>query len=346
MSKATISRNIDRNSIISSSTATTVTPPLQVRDQNFPSGDLAISSLTIRYDATMSGTSSPTRVTNGHLFWLNALTVETDKHGKLVDAVDGLMLFNMNMFEYGAPGVATALTATPADSDTPAASYRVPFSLFKGLRPYDTHLDMARARMKVSSQFGPGTNLWTQGSGAPVITALTQSIEAKILPGPLKVEPATESELPTYIRCLEQKADIISATENRRQIALPFGDGIWRRLFISQRNTSTKVEMSNVVAATAEVSLYINNTPIVDRRLWRDIQADNKLQYGLESLPTGVAVLDFDADSQERVADMLWALTLEAGNMYLYIDVTTQTNASLLLGFDRLKPIPAAALRG
>ena len=346
MSKATISRNIDRNTVISSATATSVTPSLQVRDQNFPSGDLAIESLTLRYDANIGGTATPTRVTNGQIFWLNALTVETDKHGKLVDAVDGLMLYNMNLYEYGTAGQTTALTATPADSDTPSCSWKVPFSLFKGLRPYDTHLDMARARMKVSYQYGAGTNLWTQAGGSPVIDDLTHSIEAKILPGPLKVEPASESELPTYVKCLEQKSDPISATETRRQIALPFGDAIWRRLFISQRNTSSKIEMSNVISPTAEVSLYINNTPIVDRRLWRDIQAENKLQYGIETLPTGVAVLDFDADSQERIADMLWALTLEAGNMYLYIDVTTQTNASLLLGFDRLKPIPAAALRG
>lgn len=344
MSKATLSRNIDRVAVISSSTATSVTPALQVRDQNFPSGDQALRSLTIRYDATMSGTSTPTRVTNGHIFYLNAMTVETDKHGKIVDSVDGLLMYVMNNFDYGTTGQASALSATPADTDTPSASWKIPFSLYRGIRPYDTSLDMKQARMKVSTQYGPGTNLWTQAGGSPVILTNNQSIEAKILPGPLDVS-SEKSELPIYVRSFEQKVDPITATETRRQIGLPFGDRIWRRLFITQRNTSSKIEMSNVIAATAEISLYLNNIPIVDRRLFRDIQAETKLSYGLEALPTGVVVLDFDDDTQEKIFDMLWALTRESGNMYLYIDVTTQTNGSVHLGFDCLKPIPPAAIR-
>lgn len=345
MAKATISKNIDRVAVIASSTATSVTPALQVRDQNFPSGDLAIRSLTIRYDATISGTSTPTRVTNGHIFYLNAITVETDKHGKIVDAIDGLLLYTINMFDYGTGGQATALTATPTDADTPTSSWIVPFSLFKGIRPYDTNLDMIKSRMKVSTQYGPGTNLWTQAGGSPVILTNNQSIEGKILPGPLKTEEGS-SELPLFMRSFEQTVVPITATATRFQIPLPFGDRIYRRIFITQRNLSSKIEMSNVISATAEVSLYLNNVPIIDRRLFRDIQAENKLVYSLETLPTGVAVLDFDADQQERFLDMLYALTLDAGNMYLYIDVTTQTNASLLLGFDCLKPIQPAALRG
>lgn len=349
MSKATISRNIDRYTVIGGSGQATA-PSAVIRDQNFPAGDQALRSLTFRYDATVGGTSTPTRVTNGHIFFLNQLTVETDKHGKVVDAVDGLLLYTMNQFDFGATGQATAMSATPADADLPSASWVIPFSLFKGLRPYDTNLDMLKARAKVTSKFGPVTNLWTQAGGSPVVANLIQSIEGKILPGPLveKDDPATGkvSELPLYIRSFEQLVVPITATATRYQIAIPFGDRIYRRIFITQRNLSTLAEMSNVISATAEVSLYINNVPVVDRRIFRDIQAENKLVYGLETLPTGVAVLDFDADAQERIFDMLHVLTLEAGNAYLYIDVTTQTNGSLYLGFDCLKPIPPAALRG
>lgn len=353
MARPTISRNVDRVNVLSSPGSATA-PALQVRDQNFPSGDVALRALTVRYDATISGTSTPTRVTNGHIFYLNAITVETDKHGKIVDAVDGLLLYTMNQFDFGTTGQATALTATPADTDTPSASWIVPFSLYKGVRPYDTNLDMAKARMKVSTQYGAVTNLWTQSGGSPLVVTNAQSIEAKILPGPLVVKdgdggPGSLSELPAPqfgLRTIEQSIVPITATATRFQIALPFGDRIWRRIFITQRNLSTKVEMSNVIAATAEVSLYVNNVPVVDRRLFRDIQAENKLAYGLETLPTGVGVLDFDADMQEKMHDMLWTLDLNSGNMYLYIDVTTQTNASLLLGFDCIKPIPPAALRG
>lgn len=350
MSKATQSRNIDRVAVLSSPGSATA-PSLQVRDQNFPSGDQALRSLTVRYDATVSGTSTPTRVTNGHIFYLNAITVETDKHGKLVDAVDGLMLYTMNQFDFGTTGQATAMASTPADSDLPSASWIIPFSLFRGMRPYDTNVDMLKARMKVSTQYGAVTNLWTQAGGTPLVVTNNQSIEAKVLPGPLVEKdgdkgPGSLSELPLYIRSFFQNSVPITATETRKQIPIPFGQYIYRRIFITQRNLSTKVEMSNVISATAEVSLYINGVPVVDRRLFRDIQAENKLTYGLETLPTGVACLDFDADMQERIFDMLWSLTNDAGNIYLYIDVTTQTNGSILLGFDALQLVPPAALRG
>lgn len=340
MAKATLARSVDVVQPVSTSIATSVTPSPSVRDQNFPSGDQGLSSLLIAYDATMSGTSTPTRVTNGHIFYLNSITVETDKHGKLVDSVDGLLLYTMNQFNYETTGLATALTATPADSDTPACSWIIPFVLYHGVRPYDTLLDMSKSRMKVTTQYGAGTNLWTQSGGSPLITGVTQSIEARIVPGPLDTD-----ELPTYIKTFEQNQQPITATTSRQQFALPFGDRIWQRLYITQRNLSDKTEMSNVIAATANVSLYVNNVPIMDRRRFVDIQRENKLKYALESLPTGVAVIDFDNDTQERIYDMLWTLTLESGNMYIYIDVTTQSNASILFGYECLKPIPPAAQR-
>lgn len=347
MSKATISRNLDRYNVLSSPGSATAPAPVS-REVN-PSGNVLLRSLTIRYDATISGTSTPTRVTNGHIFYLNALTVETDKHLKIVNQIDGLLLYTMNQFDFHTTGVATALTATPADTDTPQASWVVPFSLFRGIRPYDTNLDMLKSRMTVTTQFGAVTNLWTQAGGTPLVVTNAQSIEGKILNAPYEKDgdggPGTLRELPDYVRAFDQKLEVITATETRHQINLPFGDSIWRRIFITQRNTSTKIEMSNVIAATAEISLYLNNVPIVDRRLFRDIQAENKLTYALENMPTGVCVLDFDADEQERIQDMLWALTSDSGSLTLYIDVTSQTNGGILLGFDRLKPIPAAAIR-
>lgn len=348
MAKPTISKSVDRYDIITADTATA--PALVQRDANFPSGDLAIRALNIRYDATVGGTGTPTKVTNGNRFYLNALTVETDKHGKLVDAVDGLMLYNMNTLEFGTTPNETQMSSTPADTDTPSASWTIPFSSFRGRRPYDTNLDMIVSRMRVSSQYGAYSNLWTQGAGSPVVKTLNQSIEARVLPGPIfsKPDPAvpgSDDERPQYVRTLEQKSEPITADENRHQIAIPYGDRIWRRLLISQRRTDTKVELSTVALATAEISFYVAGTPVVDRRLLRDIQSDNKRYYGLEAIPTGLAVLDFDEEFQDSIFNTLWTLTNDAGNAYLYVDVKSVTSGSLLLGFDCLKPIPAAAKR-
>lgn len=347
MAKPTLSRVVDRVSIISADFAAASTPPLVIRDQNMPSGDVAVRSLTISYDANITaGTGTVARVTNGHIFYLNGLTVETDKHGKIVDNVDGLLFYVMNMFDFQTAGLATALTATPVDADTPACSWIVPFSLFRGHRPYDTNLDVLKAKIKVTTQYGPGTTMWSATTGTPVIQTLDQAIESKILPGPLTVAPVEESELPAYVRSFEQQLIPVTATQSRMQIQIPFGDRIFRRIFITQRNTSDKTELATVITATAEISLYMNGQPIVDRRRWADIRRENKLVYSLETLPTGVAVLDFDMDDEERVNDMLWSLTLNSGNAYLYIDVTSVTNGGILLGYDCLKPISPAALRG
>jgi hypothetical protein len=312
---------------------------------------MALRALSIHYDATMSGTSTPTRVTNGHIFFLNGLTVESDKHQKIVDNLDGLLFYTMNTFEFGTTGRATALASTPTDNDTPQCSWIVPFSLYRGILPYDTNLDVLLSRVKVSTQYGPVTNLWTQSGGTPLTKNLRQVIEGKILPGPLSPQfdaggkQVKESEWPIYMRHFSQILVPITATENRKQIALPFGDRIYRRIFVTQRNTSTLAEMTNVIAVTAQISLYINSIPIVDKREFQVIQNENKLAYSLETNPTGCAVLDFDADDQERIFDMLHTVTKEAGNAYIYIDVTTQTNGAVLLGLDCLREIPAAALR-
>lgn len=346
MSKATLSRNVDQAYFISSPGQATA-PNLFIRDQNMPTGNQAMRALNFSYDLTVSGTSTPTRVTNGHLFYLNSLTVETDKHGVLVDNVDGLLLHQMLAYDYGTPPANGAMTSTPADSDTPYSNLCIPFTLRKGIRPYDTDLDVLVARMKVSAQYGPVTNLWTQSSGTPLVVTGLQTMEAKVLPGPLEaIANVKDAETPIYQRYFGQKLDPIAATENRHQTAIPYGNVIYRRIFVGQEVTTTKVRSTAVVVPTAKVSLEINGVPVINNRFFREIQRENKLRYGLENLFTDLAVLDFDEDEQERIFDMLHTITAESGNAYLYTDVVTGSGYALLLGFDCLKEIPAAARRG
>ena len=353
MARATQSRQIDRF-VVQGASLTTASLGTVVREQNFPTGDMGLGTLQLRYDGVigLSGGSGPTKVTNGHIILMRAVTFETDKHSKIVDAVDGLLLYRMLTYEYMTAPDQSGVASTPADANTFYVSLPIPMVLPHGLRPYDTLLDVLKSRPKLTTQYGPYTDVFTYTGGTPGLKSVTQSVEAKILPGPLNPGANADgspnpslSELPGYQRSWEQHVEPINSTANRYQIAIPFGDRIWRRLYITQRNGSDRSELSTVVVGTAEVSLYVNTIPIVDRRIFQDIISLNKVEYQIETLPTGVAVLDFDNDMQERINDMLWTLTRDSGNMYLYIDVTSVSNGQLWLGYDSLKPIPQAALR-
>ncbi len=355
MARPTLIRQVDRVAVTDATGYNATVPNAVIRDQNFPSGDMGLKELNVRVDGaiTVSGGSSPTLVTDGEKKILSSLTVETDKHGKLVDNVDGLGLYRIAQSRIGANPDADAVSATPADADTWYSAFKIPFAdEVRLVRPFDGILDMSKSRMKVTSQYGPRTNVFGYTGGSPAVKSITQSIEAVILPGPLNqgVDPngapdLRYRELPAWIPTLERSIIPISATATRYQIQLPFGDRIYRRIFISQReNAAGFNELATVVVGTAEVSVNINNTPVVDRRIFQDIQSENKERlWRAASLPTGWAVLDFD--QTRKFNDMLWAITKEAGNMYLYLDVTAVSNGQLWLYFDCFKPIPEAAAR-
>lgn len=342
--KATITRDIDQFNFISSPGQATA-PSLVIRDQNFPKGDQLVRSLLLSYDATVSGTSTPTRVTNGHIFYANSITLESDKQKNIIDNMDGLSLFKLLAYDQGTPGQATAMASTPADSDTPTASWEIPLALRRGIRPYDTQIDVLNQSLTLKVQYGAVTNLWTQSSGTPLVVTGTQTVAAKILQEPVRVtdeKSGMMSELPIYARFFGQKIDIFSATEARRQIQVPFGKTIFRRILLEGRNSSTKAELSTVVAATGRVSLEVNNVPIVQNVRFRDLQRFNKGRFNLESLFTGSALIDFDADDQERIDDMLKLITVENGSAYLYVDVVYSASTDgLLVSYDALRPLLA-----
>ncbi len=357
MARPTISRQLARSTVVGSAGFDTNAPAPLIVNNELPSGNQAVAVLNVRTDGAIVSTGSPTnvRVADGEKKILRSLTLETDKHGQIINNMEGLLLHRMLTYEYGTPPDFGQVSSTPANADTFFANWALPLILPNGYRPFDTILDVMTARPKLTTQYGPRSDIFsTSGGSSPVtqVQNMTQSVEAKILPGPLNVgiddtgkANASYSELPKLMRYLEMSIIPITATQTRLQIPLPFADRIWRRLFITQRDGSTRGEISNIIAGTAQVSLVVNNTEIVSRRTFQDIVSLNKQEYAVQSLPAGVAVIDFDSDMQERINDLLSTLTRESGNMFLFIDVTTQSNGQLWLGFDTLKELPAAAVR-
>lgn len=340
-----MARPLQRRKVGSSTfTSQTGTPPAQVISDGLPTGDELCGSLQLRYDGTLNVTGgAPAAVTDGPWLFMEGLTVETDKHGLLVENVDGKSLARIEQYRKGATPLKSADPAT--DASTFSAAYEIPFSQEYGyLRPYDAILDMRNSRMKVTANFGTPARLNT-GATTTTVNSFTFNIGARVLNGPVNVgQPGPEySELPVFMPHISMKRVPITATQSDFEIPIPFGDRIYRRIFLSQRNGSDYSEMTNVIAATAKISLKVANFPWYDRVSFQEIQSENKSDFQLETAPAGWAVLDFDRTG--RFTDFLPALTRDQGEAKLVLDVTTQTNGQVWVIFESYKPIPEAAKR-
>lgn len=325
-------------------------PSVQIVDKNFPAGDEGLHELYVRWAGTFNTSGAAGAVvTNGAFKILRGLTVETDKHLKLVDNVDGLGLARLQSFEQGAVP-ANADPASTADGTTFNGSLRIPFAGSKLARPYDTLLDMKQSRMTVKTQFGIVTDIQSAGTTATV-NSLRQDIDVRVLPGPLNpgIGPngpdPDYSELPGWINTKELIVTAITSSQNGYQLRLPYGDRIYKKIAISQRTVTatTNVEVATVITANQQLSLKYNNVPFMDRMTWQALADENKAHFGLETMPTGWAVLEFDKTG--RYKDFLSVLNTDAANLFLEMDVTAVLNGYLYVYLDCLKPIPAAALR-
>jgi len=334
-------------------------PNVQVTKDGFPYGDEMVLSLNVRYNGTFTVvTPGGSPVTDGGLKILRALTVETDKHKKLIDGVDGLGLFRQLQLEGGTKNVSSDC-ASNASGTTFGANLRIPFADPKRLlRPYDCGLHVAKSRMTVKRQYGVVTDVQSAGT-TPAINPLREDISVEVLPGPINDgtpamnpdvvqaggDPSAFSERPGFMILKERTAFPITSNGTLK-IPIPMGDRIIRRLYISQQTIAAAnglvTEVSNIIHANASVSLQIGKDIIVDRWTWSELAENAKIISEVETMPTGWAFIEFD--ESKRIKDMLDCYQYPSGlAAYLNIDVTTQPDANVVLYMDALQLIPDAA---
>jgi len=353
MGKPIVQRHVADNLI---PTFGTSQPVVQITDRNFPAGDELMFAVSLRYKGEFDTTAAAgAPVTDGALKILRGLTVESDKHGKLVDGLDGLTIHRVNQFESDAKP-ASADCASNADATTFSALHRVTlFDEDRLVRPLDLALDVMKSRITVKRQYGVVTDIQSAGT-APQIINMREDISVEVQPGPINpgVNPESGarddaySELPALMPVKEVILVPITATQAAMRIQLPYGDRIYRRIYLSQRTIAPAnglvTEVSNIVSENAAISLKHNYEPRVDRLTWAELSDRNKQDFKFQNaLPTGWACIQFDRT--RRIPDMFPVLSKESQNLFLEVDVTTQTNAFLLLCLDSLKPIPTQADR-
>lgn len=357
---------VDKAIAATGATMTASPSPFQTND-GFQSGDLLARSLrlTLRGNLNLATSSAGTVIANAALKNLRAITIKTDKHQALIDGIDGLGLFRINQFMRKSKGV-TPTDPSAATTGTPSflASLEIPFyapGLFTGLNVQtnsqgaavaqsvedfgnDSRLDMFKSRMSLIAQFGPVTDYI---SGGTYTTEEIQNLNLSVLG--VNEYPVGGSvsmkDKPNSILSIEMFKVPITATATGWTYDLPYGDRIYSKILISQRNLSTFAELDNsVITATGKIGLSVNNVNFFPDVYNLDLQADNSdlLAPGL-AMPAGWTVLDFSKTGKK--SEMLNTIGQSTGKVTLKADVTTGSNYGLYIYVVSFKDIPRDAQR-
>lgn len=316
--------------------AITATAPAAVQSgQGLPTGNMLLTDLVLGSNQNLTIGTGTTPQTDGELLLVDSVYVDTDKHGPIIENVDGLGLSRMLQLIYGARPQTTAIAASTANY---YSGWRIPMAIPENahaLRPYDTALDLNNARMTARVQYNAlGVALGTVGTATSTPTV---NWGGRLLYAP------TDEELPIYVPVFKLKKVAITATTTGFQIPLDFGGLVYGAIGIAQRNSSTLAERTDVIAANAKIRVDVNGRDAVLPMEYRDLQAYTKQANELETHPPAWAFLDFYSQTG-RVNDAIDTVG-QQGNMNLYIDVTTQTNAAVWVYTWGFKPIPPTALR-
>lgn len=327
-----------------------------VISQGMPTGDLCVYEWYLRFYGTnvLTTSSAGTVTTNGSEIFLRSITLQTDKHGIIVDNLDGLSIFRLNQMRYGtAPFDVTVAAANTSAGQSLETNLVLPMAQGASnpqyVRPYDTILDLFNARPTLIVQTGaPAGDIITGGTNSVnTVGPYNLELDARILNGPV-VQPGDPNgrtpETPEWMPHYQLLKYSVTATGTATRIPLPYGDRIYRRIWLSQRLSTTFAEQNNNMITTASlVGVEVNSFPWGNRMQQGTLQAFNKLNFQAETMPTGWSCLDFDDTG--RYADMLSVLDQNNGTCNLVVDLTTGSNYQLWIVLESLKPIPAAALR-
>jgi len=328
--------------------------------QGMPTGNLGVYEWYVRlYGTNVLTTSAAGSVTaNGSEIFVRALTLQTDKHGIIFDSLDGLSIYRLNQFRYGTLAFdAQVAAANTSAGQTFETNLVLPMAVGSSnpayVRPYDTLLDLAQSRPSLILQTGaPAGDIITGGTNSVnTVGPYNMELDGRVLNGPL-IEPgmtnaqgqALTPETPTWMPHYQLLKFAVTATGTSTRIPLPYGDRIYRRIWISQRLSTTFAEQNNLmITTTALVGVEVNSFPWGNRMQQGTLQAWNKQNFQAETMPTGWSCLDFDDTG--RYADMLSVLDQNNGTCNLVLDVTTGSNYQIFIILESLKPIPQAALR-
>lgn len=324
-------RRLITNTAFSAAVINTVQPGIQTNDKGYPAGEEFFTGLALRvYGALNIVTSSAgTATANAGFRFLRNVYFETDKHGPIINNVDGLSLARLQLFLTGTEPAVTDITVCTTGTPAFAATLNLPFAIPKNIRPEDSHLYMKTARGKLTWQGGVFTDFITGGTYGTGDIASAYLQQTSFVDAHADGSPLVAADMPLYVPFVELKKINITATESGKKIELPYGDRIYSLIAISQRNNSTLAEMNNLaILRTGNIRLEKNSAATVNTLQWGDIQDETKRMFGLETLPTGWGVINCAGTCAKpaQISEMLNTVDTAAGTLNLFADVVTGSN--------------------
>lgn len=339
------------------STINTSLPAPSVFAPSFPVGDMLLKNVHIRLYGNENnvGAGSGTAIVNGPALLLRSMIFETDKHGRIIDNVDGLTLSLFNQARQKTVNYQTLGSLAAAGTPAFEANFELQLESMFCFRPYDSVVDLKNAKPALTVQAGLYADLNNAGFATTNdIQNLAYNVAVEVLNGPVVEPGATDqqgnpmlAETPDWMPYMTSKAVTSTTTAAGSLIDLTWGDRIIRRIMIQQRDTtsaSARALLANtVITTTGSVGLLVNSFPWGDRIQWGQLLARNKGDFAFETISSGYGFLDFDDTG--RYGDYLSVLSRDAGTVQLYVDITGVANSSLFISQECYKAIPDAALR-
>lgn len=336
----------------------------------WPVGDNLARTLVLRFSGTVTATlnGGTLSVTDHQLARLiSNLILGSNLHNNIIEnGMDGLTLFRMLSIAQKADlfyaDVPSSLSGASSAGQFELI-YRIPLGSAKAARYWDTVVDLITAQAYIR-MFYNGVNANTlgaiSGGAAPVLQVTSLNIEASLemSRGPFtnrKGQPAFKTVAPNYIPYYAIFPVQITGTKSQLPIYLPYGDRMYKRLFIFQRDSITLNELNNTIVGVNDqdrLSMKLNGLPIVDSVEWLLLQRQNKQEYSPATIPNGAAIIDFDkciTDAKVRGARLsndLNLITPGQQTFELDIDVTNPGGSPYLyIGMECVRPLPDLAKR-
>lgn len=333
--------------------------------QPFPVGDNVYDTLKLRLYGTLNlGVGGGAVVPDGGLEFLQKINLSTPSHGPIVENIDGILLHDMLTVKNGKHPLHNDPAST-VKNGTGAWEYSltIPFKDWDGFSGNDLGLDTQKSGQPLL-ELGLGSyqDFVAGGSAADGVNVVTLDSHVLMDPGPV-----TDPDLPTRFMPYYGKFQFpVVATVTRQSLYLAFGDRIQKRLYVTQRDYSQQQSRlpNNVVGVneTDRISLKVNSNIIfIDDIGWGALQRENEDDYGLPSMPTGMAVCDFvrwvlggqdetnprGGGAGAKLSDALSLLSQNQGTCELVLDVTSGNSPSplIVVGYESAKIIPLGARR-
>lgn len=312
--------------------------------QGMPTGNMILKNLSLGINYNLTIGTGTTPQTNGEILLAKSIYVNSDKHGTIVEGLDGMLLHRMLQHIWGERGQTTAYAAATGNYYT---SWCIPMALPENVhafRPLDSALDLLNTRIDTRIGFNTqSVALGTPGTASSIPT-VNWSGELGYSPKePPSAAQLLEGELPIWAPVFKQRLVPITATAAQLQIPLDNSGLIYLGLGIHQRNSSTAAEVTDIVVPSAKIRMEVNGVDRIQPTEARDLMSFATPSCEINAPTYAFTWLDFYSGSG-MISDVPNTIG-QSGQVNLFVDVVTSANRELRVGIWGLKPLNDAAKR-